>query len=455
MINKLLRFFCSIVTIGLLFFPNAWTAHAVEHYVPPPLTPQLSSDGNSLSYAAPPAVYVADPNPSAERVRIPARFDLLSIPESATATFSITYVANGGADPWGNSCITFPEEAKNAFIAATAIWGSILQSSVPITISACWSNLDSATILGQSGGGYSYRNFTGAPRANTWYISSLANALAGYDQDSTKSDMHITYNKNFSWYYGTDGNTPLTQFDLMSVILHEVAHGLNFSGSMRYSGGTGSWGGASSPSDLVYPMIYDTFMRDGTANPGNLLINTGVYANPFTTLGSALTSDSIWFHGGNAMAANGGQRVKMYAPSTWSSGSSYSHMDYDTFRSTANALMVYAIPTGTARHDPGPIVEGILKDLGWPVGSCLNPFVRRASGSYNALQDAYNGAVDGDTIQSQAVFFSENLDFSRNIAVTIMGGYDCSFSTNVQKSVVNGTVTIRNGTVTIENIIIR
>jgi hypothetical protein len=88
-------------------------------------------------------------------------------------------------------------------------------------------------------------------------------------------------------------------------------------------------------------------------------------------------------------------------------------------------------------------------------GSCLTLPVRRASGSYNAIQDAYKDAVDGDTIQSQAVFFSENLDFSRNISVTIMGGYDCSFSSNVQKSVVNGTVTIRNGTATIENIIIR
>jgi len=50
---------------------------------------------------------------------------------------------------------------------------------------------------------------------------------------------------------------------------------------------------------------------------------------------------------------------------------------------------------------------------------------------------------------------SENLDFSRNISVSIMGGYDCNYLTNVQKSVVNGTVTIRGGSVTMENIIIR
>jgi len=89
-------------------------------------------------------------------------------------------------------------------------------------------------------------------------------------------------------------------------------------------------------------------------------------------------------------------------------------------------------------------------------GACSNPFARRAAGgSYNGVQDAYDVAVDKDTILSQAVVFGEDPDFNRNISVTIRGGYDCDYSTNAQKSVVNGTITIRNGTVTMENIIIR
>lgn len=102
---------------------------------------------------------------------------------------------------------------------------------------------------------------------------------------------------------------------------------------------------------------------------------------------------------------------------------------------------------------PEPVNTTINVVLG---GSCLNPFVKRAGGLYyDALHGAYNAAVNGDTVQSQAVIFSENLDFSRNISIAIKGGYNCSFSTNDQKSVVDGTVTIRNGTVIIENIIIR
>jgi hypothetical protein len=361
MIHKLLRLVCSIVALGLLLAPHAWTAPAGEYYIPRPLVPQLSSDGNTLDNGAQPLIVVDRPKPPSERRRIPARFDLLSLPESATATFSITYIAAGGTDLWGESCTAFPESAKAAFNAAAAIWGNILQSSVPITINACWASLSSTSTLGYSGGGLSYRNFTGAPRANTWYRASLANALAGSDRDATKFDMHITYNSNFSWYYGTDGMPPSTQHDLMSVVLHEIGHGLNFSGSMTYSGGTGSWGYST-----AYPDIYDTFIKDGS---GKSLTDTMDYGNPSTALGTALTGGDIWFHGSNAMAANGGQRVKMYAPATWSGGSSYSHMDYATFNNTANQLMVYAISAGEAIHDPGPVATGLLKDLGWPIGA--------------------------------------------------------------------------------------
>lgn len=55
----------------------------------------------------------------------------------------------------------------------------------------------------------------------------------------------------------------------------------------------------------------------------------------------------------------------MYAPGTWKPGSSYSHLDYDTFAGTDNNMMVYAIGAGSANHNPGPITKGLLKDLGW------------------------------------------------------------------------------------------
>jgi len=292
-------------------------------------------------------------------IKIPApdMEKLLSNPQAATATFSITYLAAGQTDPWGAVCLTFPENAKTAFDAAAAIWANTLESSVPITIRACWANLGASDILGYSGGQPLHRDFSGAPLPNTWYQGSLANSLSGSDLAPSDFDMNITYNSNFSWYYGTDANPPVGQFDLITVAAHEIAHGINFSGSATYSGGSGFYGYSFDPNK--YPNIYDTFMENGGGT------KLTVFTNPSTSLGSLLTSGDLWFDGNNANVANGGSRVKMYAPGTWAGGSSYSHLDYTTFAGTINSMMVYAVSDGSANHNPGPVSEGLLNDLGW------------------------------------------------------------------------------------------
>lgn len=342
------------------------TASALETqqvYLPEPQVPKLSADGKILSNGVPVKAVVVDPNPSSPRRKIPAQAKLATAPAAATASFSITYVPKGGSDLWGERCSTFPDGAKPAFSAAAGIWANTVSSAVPITIRACWANLGSSSTLGYSGGGSLYSDFPGAPLANTWYAVSLANALRGADLDPTGFDINITYNQNFAWYYGTDGNTPAGQYDLMSVVLHEIAHGLNFFGSMQYTGGIGSWG-----YDTGYPTIYDVYMRDGS---GRQLIDTAVYPNPSSSLGFALVLNNIWFHGSKAITANSNQPVKIYAPGTWAGGSSYSHLDYDTYNNTSNQLMIYAISDGESIHDPGAVTKGLFQDLGWTVSGSL------------------------------------------------------------------------------------
>jgi fibronectin type 3 domain-containing protein len=87
-----------------------------------------------------------------------------------------------------------------------------------------------------------------------------------------------------------------------------------------------------------------------------------------------VTSNNLYWDGTNANTANGGQRVKMYAPSSWSNGSSYSHLDYSTFSGTLNSLMVYAIGSGSSQHNPGTVTLGILEDMGWVIaGTPVDP----------------------------------------------------------------------------------
>jgi hypothetical protein len=341
----------------------------VTYHVPQTIKPLLSVDGKQLGAGAVrPVVVIADPNPSpTSMIRIPppnfGKANGINKLTAPTAQFSIDYVPTGSTDLWGEPCYTFPESAKTAYQAAANIWAETLQSAVPIRIRACWANFPGST-LGYAGGGYLFQNFPNAPKASTWYAEPLANALSNTDQNATSYDIHITFNGNFPWYHGTDGNTPAGQYDLVSVVLHEIGHGLNLAGFMDYVSGQGSYGGGSG-----LPGIYDTFVKDGNGVP---LLNTAVYTNPSIALGAALTSNNLWFDGTAAAAANGNQAVKLYAPSAWIPGSSYSHLDYATFANTDNKLMVYALSSGSSIHNPGNVTRGILQDLGWSVNSLAN-----------------------------------------------------------------------------------
>jgi hypothetical protein len=276
-----------------------------------------------------------------------------------TATFSINYLSSG-PDGQGATCLPWNSSAQTAFTYAANVWGTLINSSVPIRINACWANLGDPNLLGYSWSNLT-RDFSGAPVAGTYYSYALADALAGTNLDPSKPDTYITYNNGMSWYFGTDGNTPAGQADFVSVVMHEMGHSLNFAGSMNYGatacGGvaSGCWGYSG------YPSIYDRFTENGS---GQSLINTSFFGNPSPALGTQLTGGNLYFNGTNANAANGG-RVKIYAPSAWKGGSSYSHLDYTTFAGTANRLMVYMLTSGTSIHSPGPVSMGLLKDLGW------------------------------------------------------------------------------------------
>ncbi len=88
-----------------------------------------------------------------------------------------------------------------------------------------------------------------------------------------------------------------------------------------------------------------------------------------------------------------------------------------------------------------------------------NPPVRRISGTatlyYSSFHSAYNAASSGDTIQSQAISFYENLDFNRNISITIEGGCSADFASEIGFTTINGTMTISDGTVVVEDLILQ
>lgn len=296
-------------------------------------------------------------------VRIPPPENFLrNAPKSST--IHVTYLG------------VWPDGSKAAFQFAADIWETQITSPLTIEVRATMTDTLSPVVLGSAGAYSLHRDFNGAPVADTFYPSALANKLAGtdlndvdgydYDKDGADTDAEIRakFNSNRSdWYYGTDGNVGINQFDFVSVVLHEIGHGLGFSGSMfvgaPYCGpGNGCWGLLSD-----YPIIYDRFAVN---NLGQSLLDTILFPNDSTALLAELTGDNLFFNGTNATAANGGVSPKLYAPSSWELGSSFSHLDEVTYPMTnTNALMTPSIFNGESNHDPGPITLGIFEDIGW------------------------------------------------------------------------------------------
>lgn len=320
----------------------------------------------------PVVILYADPDTPVEPRFDPPPANFFAMQQSASgeasaqaSVFQIVYLPSPQA---------WPEEARAAFDYAAQIWSSQLTSSIPIQITASWTDLSSygSNVLGGAGPVGFIVNPTNAPVLNTAYPLGLANKLAVRDYQPGAADIQAALNSAFPrWYFGLDGNPGVDRYDFVSVVLHEIAHGLGFFNTFDIRSGMGVWG--IDFGGTTYPAIFDRYVTNGL---GQSLLQQDLFPYNSTQLAGQLVSGDVYFNGQASKSANaafGYSPVKLYAPATWSVGSSISHLDEIFNNDVQNRLMTFSVPTNEADHNPGPVTLAILQDMGWTVIGEVSP----------------------------------------------------------------------------------
>ena len=181
--------------------------------------------------------------------------------------------ATAAAPVGGNTGTTVGAQRLKAFEFAANKWGTTLDSTVAVRIAATFEPLTctaTSAVLGSAGAIQVISDFPGANFPATWYNIALANKLSFQDlippvtNSIAGDDIRARFNANLgqptclagtSWYYGLDTNHAANQINLVTVLLHEFAHGLGFQSFANGSTGTFLAGQID---------VYSKFYRDNT-----------------------------------------------------------------------------------------------------------------------------------------------------------------------------------------------
>lgn len=267
-------------------------------------------------------------------------------------TWNVTY-----ADVTASNGIGFDDPAEGAdrqatFEAVLAYVASVLNetSAATIDVEVAVSQTDGTGFLASAGTFFSLGNqFTNG--------AAFTHITTGTDPFGGSPDIFATFDFGYNWNSELD---PVggAEFDLATVALHEVTHGLGFL-SLCSSSGTSS---ISSSNPGTYGVLAQ-FMDIDDAGPVGTGSSTPIFAAGGNFVGnvSDLTSTRLVFTGPNAVAAYGSNPT-INSNNPFVSGTSLSHWGDDL---AGLAVMPGFVVNGTEFREYANFEIGALIDLGY------------------------------------------------------------------------------------------
>ena len=298
---------------------------------------QYSSTQNAFSSVLPPTSFL---NRQQAQGRLAA----------PTAQFIVTYT-------------NFPVDAQRAFQYAVDIWSTLIVSSVPIRIQANWITAEPG-LLGSAGPSAYRYGFDGAQQAAAFYPIALAEKIARRDLNSpAEADIIANFNRNNEWYFGVDGKTRKGQVDMVTAVLHELAHGLGMIGFFDVVDSNGRYTAA-------LPSVYDCLLV--TAANKRLVSLKKEFPDNSEALKFQLAGNNLYLNGPVSRQTIA-QKIRVSALYEFDRAVSLYHLNEDTYLTgDPNSLMTPILKLTEAIHSPGPVVLAAFADMEWKNTSVLH-----------------------------------------------------------------------------------
>jgi len=354
----------------------------------------------------------------------------------------------------GNNATTLGQARLNAVQYTANKLSTRLNSSIKIEIVTVFESRGGNSMEAVLAGAYApvyQQNFIGAPLVNTLYHVAIAEKIAGRDFNGNLTggnqfDVIILVNQDIDgnialgaskWYYGFDQNPTVQNgrrdIDFVTVLTHEILHGLGFSTQMDSITGARFQGlndnfiqnlEDHSAAPIRYTTMTTNIQRAAANRSGRL-----------HWVGAAITAsanNNVGFQNGHAA---------MYAPNQVREGSSVSH--FSTIFAGPDQMMEpsYRGPT----HDIG-LAAQVLDDVGWgklnsnPVSTDLsikvtNPNPNPAVGG----NETYSITVTNEGIQTATGIIVSNFlpANSTFVSVNPAAGGSCDSSNVLQNRIVS------------------
>jgi hypothetical protein len=201
----------------------------------------------------------------------------------------------------------------------------------------------------------------------------------GTDPAPAIPDIFVVMDFGYPWQADQSLVPSGSQFDLFSVLLHEITHGLGMLSLVSPTGVSE----ISGTDPGAYSMV-DAFMEKDDAGD----IGTGSTTDLFTAgadfVGTPadLTSNRVVVTAPTA-ASILGSNPRLFAPGIYNPGSSLSHWDTGTY---PTSVMKHAISPGTTVRMYLPFEIGMLFDLGYTGAAVLTPTLNFSKSNYDVFE---------------------------------------------------------------------